>query len=133
MRHLSYALHRFESWVEPRRRYACILHAVALLLAEVAGDARRKPADRARAERCLEAMTPQELREIGCSADWGEVCQRFLREFDCADRDATTSATRLDGWRIAPPAKPPSAPRAVPESAVKYQPPPTTTAEIIFE
>ena len=90
-------------------------------------------------------MTPQELREIGCSADWGEVCQRFLREFDCADRDATTSATRLDeccktirrlfvdGWIMVPPAKPPSAPRGDPESAAKYETPPTTITEIIFE
>ena len=38
MKHFCFAPHRFESWVEPRRRYACILHAVALLLAEVAGN-----------------------------------------------------------------------------------------------
>jgi hypothetical protein len=77
MKHFSYAPHRFESWVEPRRRYACILHAVALLLAEVAGDRRRKLSERESAEKCLQAMTPQELLETGFASDWGEVCMRF--------------------------------------------------------
>ena len=120
LRHLNFVQPRFESWVEPRRRYACMLLAVILLLAEIAGDKRKNPADRKMAERCLDAMTPEELLEAGISGDWGEVCMRFLREFDQEDRDASTTADKLqdwiqtcrrlfvDGWIMVDPAKHPS-------------------------
>ena len=92
LKHFCYAPHRFESWIEPRRRYACILHATALLLADLAGDTRRNLVDRKLAEQCLDAMTPQGLLETGFAADWGELCRRFLRIFDVEDRDPTTTA-----------------------------------------
>jgi len=76
MRHFSLAAQRFESWTGPRRAYACCLHAVALLLADIAGDSRRTPAERRRAETCLDAMKPQDLLEVGLSGDFGEICMR---------------------------------------------------------
>eukprot|EP00974_Lingulodinium_polyedra_P094976 9205370-Lingulodinium_polyedra.AAC.1 len=63
MRHFSWAPHRFESWTGPRRKYACCLHAIALVLADVAGDARRQAEERSEAEAALAAMTPQSLLE----------------------------------------------------------------------
>jgi hypothetical protein len=81
MRHFSFAPHRFESWTGPRRAYACCLHAVAMLLAEMAGDSRRKLAERRQAEEALAAMTPQNLLEVGLAADFGEVCMRSLRDY----------------------------------------------------
>ena len=76
MRHFSLAPHRFESWTDPRRKFACGIHATTLLLAEIAGDGRRELAQRRRAEDLLEAMTPQWLLEVGLSADFGEICMR---------------------------------------------------------
>ena len=78
MRHFSLAPHRFESWVSPRRAYACTLHAVALLLADIAGDVREKKPTRLRAEEALHAMQPARLLEVGIAADFGEICMRFI-------------------------------------------------------
>ena len=76
MRHFSFAPHRFESWTGPRRKYICCMHAIALLLAEMAGDSRRLPRERALAEQSLKAMTCQNLIEVGLAADFGEICMR---------------------------------------------------------
>ena len=76
LRHFSYAPQRFESWADPRRKYVCALNAIALTLADVAGDARQPPSVRARAETCLDAMTARDILEAGIAADFGEVCMR---------------------------------------------------------
>ena len=96
MRHFGFAAHRFESWTDPRRRYACTLHAIILLLAEMAGDSRRPKEHRQRAEACLEAMTAQRLFEVGLACDYGEISMRFLREFDKGDFDPCQTAQLLD-------------------------------------
>ena len=76
MRHFGFAAHRFESWTGPRRKYACCLHAVALLLADIAGDSRRQASERRRAEAAMEAMTARDMLEVGLAADFGEICMR---------------------------------------------------------
>ncbi len=76
MRHFSFAPQRFESFADPRRKYACCLHAIALLLADVAGDKRRALEERRRAEEALEAMTAQDILETGLAGDFGELCIR---------------------------------------------------------
>ena len=97
MRHFSFANHRFESMNEPRRKYACVLHAVVLLLADIAGDSRRNPAERKKAEESLDAMTTQDLLETGMAGDYAEVAMRALRRFDQADPDpALTSSVLAD-------------------------------------
>ena len=58
LRHLGYVAHRFESVSGPRRLYVCLMIAIAMLLAEIAGDTRRAAAERKRAEASLKAMTP---------------------------------------------------------------------------
>ena len=77
MRHLSYAPQRFESWADPRRKYACCLNAIALMLADIASDARLPTPQRERAEACLDAMTPQDILEAGIAADFGEISMRL--------------------------------------------------------
>ena len=76
MRHFSFAAHRFESWAGPRRKYACCVHAVALLLCEMAGDSRRSLHERQEAQAALDAMTPRDMLEVGLAADFGEICMR---------------------------------------------------------
>ena len=71
---------------------------MALLLAEMAGDSRRTPAERRQAEEALAAMTPTNLLEVGLAADFGEVSMRFLREFDKADRDPARTAAELNSF-----------------------------------
>jgi len=78
MRHFSFAPHRFESWTGPRRKYACCLHAVALLLCDLAGDNRRPAHERREAEAALASMTPQNMLEVGLAGDFGEICMRRL-------------------------------------------------------
>lgn len=77
LRHFSYAPQRFESFAEPRRKYACCLNAIAMTLAEVAGDDRLQTHIRDKAERCLAAMTAQDVMESGLAADFTEVCLRL--------------------------------------------------------
>ena len=141
MRHFSFAAHRFESWTGPRRKYACCVHAVALLLCEMAGDPRRNLSERRNAQAALEAMTPRDMLEVGLAADFGEVCMRFIREFDVSDRDPSRTAARLccfedtlrklfvDGYILVPTGEWPSsdAPAAPQEHQGK------TITQIIFE
>ena len=93
MRHFSFAPHRFESWTAPRRKYACAIHAVALLLAEMAGDSRKDVNERKTAQAALAAMTAENLLEVGMFADFGEICMR------CAWCWGRLRGTRLGGGR----------------------------------
>ena len=95
MRHFSFAAHRFESMNEPRRKYACVLHAVVLLLADMAGDSRRTKDERKRAEDILDAMTTQDLLETGLAGDFCECAMRALRRFDVADPDPALASTAV--------------------------------------
>ena len=53
--------------------YVCKMNAIALLLADIAGDKRRQKAERDRAEACLLAMTPQHVLEAGLAGDYAEL------------------------------------------------------------
>ena len=77
LRHLSFAPQRFESFAGPRRKYACCLNAIAMLLAHMANDSRQTREVRERAEKSLEAMTAQDILDAGLVGDFGEVCMRF--------------------------------------------------------
>ena len=50
LRHLIFAAHRFQSVSGPRRFYVCLTLAIAMVLADIAGDTRRNAEERARAE-----------------------------------------------------------------------------------
>jgi hypothetical protein len=76
LRHFGYAAQRFESWADPRRKYCCCLNAIALLLADLAGDERQQVSTRQKAQAALDAMTARDILEAGVSADFGEICMR---------------------------------------------------------
>ena len=141
MRHFGFAAHRFESWTDPRRRYACRIHAIALLLAEMAGDNRRELQQRQRAETCLEYMTARNLFEIGIACDYGEVTMRFLREFDKTDFDPcqtsevlerfehTLQTLFVDGWILTELSSADADIPAAPQGELS----PQTVTQIVFE
>ena len=59
------------------RKYACILNAVALLLADIASDDRHPKEKRQMAQQCLDAMTPKDLWATGIAGDFGEISMRY--------------------------------------------------------
>ena len=77
MQDFSWAPQRFESFAGPRRKYVCSLRAIVLLLCDLASDSRRKRPDRDAAEEALDAMTPQNILEVGLTADFAECCIRY--------------------------------------------------------
>ena len=95
----SFAAHRWESEIEPRRRYVCTLPAVALMLAGVATDVRLDAGRRNNAKACLDAMTSKELFRTGVAGDYAEVCQMFVRSFDVNDGDPSAEALELSAFR----------------------------------
>ena len=127
LRHFSFTPIRFDSFCDPMRAYACIILAVALLLADIASDSRVDAPKRKRAEAALEAMTEPDLLRTGLSADFAEVCVQGLRLWDVNDRDPTTerrdldvitdrlTALFLDGYVLCDPAS--DAPSALPAAA----------------
>ncbi len=98
LRHFSFVQPRFESFVGPRRKYVCLLTAIAMLLCNIANDPRQDKRKRERAVAALDAMTPQDIFDCGLAADFSEVCLAFLREFDVDDRDP--AASRVDVERF---------------------------------
>ncbi len=99
MRHFSFAVHRFESMNEPRWKYARVLHAVILLLADIAGDSRRKK-DRQRAEESLDAMTTQDLLETDLAGDFAELAMQTLRRFDRSDPDPALASAAVADFAV---------------------------------
>ena len=69
LRHFSWAKQRFESFAGPQRKFCCLLIAVCMLLAAIAGDAREKRSRRERAEEAWESMTPEFPTTAGLAAD----------------------------------------------------------------
>ena len=83
LRHMAFVQPRFESFVTPRRRYVCLLRAVAMVLATKAGDERLDSNVQKRADAALNAMSKiEDCFVAGLAGDYGEVCLEFLRSFD---------------------------------------------------
>jgi len=101
LRHLGFVEPRWESFVAPRRRYVCLLRAIAHLLVLKAGDMRQKPEVRARAQAALDAMTPEDCFTAGVAGDYGEVCLEFLRVFDVTDMDPARLTPELYDFKRA--------------------------------
>ena len=95
LRHVGYAAHRFESVSGPRRMYVCHMLAIAMVLADIAGDARRQPEERSRAEASLQAMTPQHILEAGLSVDFAEVGIPLFWQTSTSGRDRFWALSQL--------------------------------------
>ncbi len=98
LRHLAFVQPRFESFVSPRRRYACLLRAIAQVLVTKAGDPRLSSEVRKRADAALNAMSGRDCFAAGLAGDYGEVCLEFLRYFDVSDHDPARTATEVEGF-----------------------------------
>ena len=70
LRTLSFAKQRFDSAASPARKYCCLIVAIAILLAVIAGDSRTKVEVRARANKLLSQMTPKHIVTAGLFADY---------------------------------------------------------------
>ena len=101
LKHLGFVEPRWESFVSPRRRYVCLLRALAHLLVLKAGDMRLQPDIRARAQAALEAMTPEDCFTAGVAGDYGEVCLEFLRVFDVSDMDPARLMPEISDFKRA--------------------------------
>ena len=94
LRHVGYVQPRFESFVAPRRRYICMLQAIAMLCASIADDPRSDAHARKVAEDALDHMTAEDTLAGGLAADFCEVCLVFLRAFDVDDHGPARTATQ---------------------------------------
>jgi hypothetical protein len=83
---VHFAKQRFDSISSPMQQYCCMLPAIAMLLAYVASDHRRKPSVRDRARRRLEEM-PRLVPTAGLIASYAEEAIRFVRRFDKGHHD----------------------------------------------
>ena len=90
LRTLSFAKQRFDSAASPARKYCCLIVAIAILLAVLAGDTRMKVDIRARANKLLSQMTPKHIVTAGLFADYCAETLRFTRLFDVNDHDIAT-------------------------------------------
>ena len=85
IRVMSFAKQRFDSCRTPQQQFCCIVVAIAMLLAYVASDSRRKGEVWARARRRLLQM-PGQILTAGLSATYAEETVRFIRLFDVGDQ-----------------------------------------------
>ena len=81
LEHLRFAKQRFDSSADPLAKVAFMLLPIATLLAYIGSDNRHKNVDRARAKKLLKKLDSKFALAIAVSADWGIVCQAFLRLF----------------------------------------------------
>ncbi len=99
LRDLQYVQPRFESFATPRRRYACLLRALALVLVVQAGDARRDSGTRDRCQGALKKMgDPKDVFVAGPAGDYGEACLEILRAFGVHDHDPAATRREIDDF-----------------------------------
>ena len=95
LRHAGFVQPRFESFVAPRRRYVCLLHAIAMLLVSKVGDDRVDSRMRRRCEEALFAMTVSDCFAAGLAGDYTDICMKFIRLFDVNDHDPSLTNKQL--------------------------------------
>ena len=96
VRNLAFAKQRFDSTAEPVMKIALMILPCATLLAYVASDKRHDREMRERATNLLKMLDSELCTAIGVSADWGIICQWFLRLFDVASHDIAKSRCQID-------------------------------------
>ena len=95
IRVMSFAKQRFDSCRTPQQQYCCMVIAIAMLLAYVASDSRKKKEVRDRARRRLLQM-PGQILTAGLSATYADETIRFIRLFDVGDHDPAVTHRQ---WR----------------------------------
>ncbi|CAK0804948.1 unnamed protein product, partial [Prorocentrum cordatum] len=96
VRNLSFAKQRFDSTAGPAGKIALMLLPVATSLAHVSSDRRRESEKRERALNSLRKFDTKFCMAVGVSADWGIICNCFLRLFDVANRGIASSRLQID-------------------------------------
>ena len=96
IRNLGFAKIRFDSTAGPVGKIALTLLPVATLLAYMASDRRHEREQRERATVLLKKLDSKFCAAIGASADWGIICNWFLRLFDEANHDIAKSRAQID-------------------------------------
>jgi hypothetical protein len=95
LKHFGFAKQRFDSTADPQGKLALMLLPVCTLLAHISSDERSAPAQRERARAMLKNFEAKFCIALGVSADWGLVCQAFLRQFDKRDHDIALSCSEV--------------------------------------
>ena len=95
-RDLSFAKQRFNSTAGPVGKIALMLLPVATLLAYISSDVRHDAEMRERAKTLLKKLDTKFCMAVGVSADWGIICEWFLRLFDVASHDIAQSRSQID-------------------------------------
>ncbi|CAK0881068.1 unnamed protein product, partial [Prorocentrum cordatum] len=95
VRSLSFAKQRFDSTAGPVGEIALMLLPVATLLACIASDERHGSEQRERAATLLEKLDTKFCMVVGASADWGIICNWFLRLLDVANHDIAASRLQI--------------------------------------
>ena len=96
VRKLAFAKQRFDSTAGPVGKIALMLLPVATLLAYIASDRRHDTKQRDRAGALLSKLDSKFCIATGVSADWGIICNWFLRLFDEANHDIAKSRSEID-------------------------------------
>ena len=96
VRKLAFAKQRFDSTAGPVGKIALMLLPVATLLAYIASDRRHETKQRDRAGALLRKLDSKFCIATGVSADWGIICNWFLRLFDEANHDIAKSRSEID-------------------------------------
>ena len=96
VRNFSFAKQRFDSTAGPVGKIALMLLPVATLLAYISSDKRHDKAMQARALALLRQLDTKLCMAVGVSADWGIICNWFLRLFDVASHDIALSRSQID-------------------------------------
>jgi len=96
IRNVAFAKQRFDSTADPVGKIALMLLPVATLLAYIASDRRHEKDMRERATALLRLLDTKFCAATGASADWGIICNSFLRKFDVANHDIAKSRSEID-------------------------------------
>ena len=97
LRNVAFAKQRFDSTAGPVGKMALMLLPAATLLAYIASDRRHEAEQRERATTLLKKLDTKFCIATGVSADWGIICNWFLRRFDVAYHDIAMSRCEIDG------------------------------------
>ena len=81
IRNVAFAKQRFDSTAGPVGKMALMLLPAATLLAYIASDRRHESEQRERATALLKKLDTKFCMAVGVSADWGIICNWFLRRF----------------------------------------------------